>query len=198
MSSSLSLYLLDPAATRALVGCRDEGLLRTVRERCGAELEREDEYFRYEIGNGAPTSYEALRAVINGGPFGADEWVAFPYGYAYQRLCAHRGRFLDNSWFSPFRGDWLSTVDAGLKARGVTAVSVAEFSYPGLPSPLPRLDTPGCGTWTAEQCVAAVEQAEGPEQGVELDSEVSSAVAQCVGWARQAAREGLGVVGFRF
>lgn len=137
MSSSLSVYLLDTAATRALVGSGDEQLLEAVRTGFGRDLARDDSYFGHEIGEGAPTAYEALRAVVHGGPFSDREDHAFQYGYAYKRLCALTGAFLDNSSFTPHRGDWLSVVDQGLKALHITAVSVEDFSLGCAPSPCP-------------------------------------------------------------
>lgn len=75
---------------------------------------RDDDYFSHEIANGAPTTYEALRAVVYGGPFSDNKEHAFQYGYAYKRLCSLTGSFLDNSRFTPHRGSWLSVVDEGV------------------------------------------------------------------------------------
>ncbi|MEV6048694.1 DUF7691 family protein [Streptomyces xanthochromogenes] len=205
MSSSLSVYLLDVAATRALVGSRDEQLLTLIRDESADDLVRDDDYFQDEIAQGAPTSYEALQAVVHGGPFSKDSEHAFQYGYAYMRLCELTGSFLDNDSFTPHRGDWLSTVDQGLKALGITAVSVESFSDGDLPGPLPYTVTPGCGEWTSDQIARALEQFETTRQAVDaagqappLDDEVVEAVTQCLGWMRYAAaRPGLGVIGFR-
>ncbi|WP_331721549.1 hypothetical protein [Streptomyces sp. NBC_00212] len=205
MSSSLSVYLLDVAATRALVGSRDEQLLEVIRNSFGDDLARDDEYFSDAIESGAPTAYEALQAVVYGGPFSEDREVAFQYGYAYERLCELTGSFLDNNSFTPHRGDWLSVVDQGLKALGVTAVSVASFSYSDLPKPLPYAFTPGCGEWPPDQITSALAQFEGAKQAIDasgqappLDPEVVEAVTQCLGWMRHAAaKPGFGVIGFR-
>src|SRR6478752_6369422 len=189
MSSSLSVYLLDVAATRALVGSRDDRLLESIRVGGAAELARDDTYFAHEIGQGAPTAYEALRAVVHGGPFDDDENHAFQYGYAYKRLCSITGAFLDNSSFTPHRGDWLSTVDQGLKTLGVTAVSVEDFGCGGLPDPLPYTFTPGCGEWTPGDIAQALEQLEEAGRAGHAppsDPEVAEAVVQCLGWMRQA------------
>ncbi|MEU5402217.1 hypothetical protein ABZ348_23310 [Streptomyces sp. NPDC005963] len=206
MSSSLSVYLLDVAATRALVGSCDEQLLETVRRSFGDDLARDDDYFSSEIEQGAPTAYEALRAVVHGGPFSDDKNHAFQYGYAYRRLCELTGSFLDNSSFTPHRGDWLSTVDQGLAALGVTAVSVEEFSYgSGLPTPVPRAYTPGCGEWTPDRIAEALGQFDATKRAVDasgqappLEPEVVDAVMMCFAWMRRAqARSGFGVIGFR-
>lgn len=205
MSSSLSVYLLDVAATRALVGSRDDQLLGLIWNNFGDELARDDEYFGDVIERGAPTAYEAVRAVVDGGPFSHNEDHAFQYGYAYERLCSLTGSFLDNDCFAPHRGDWLSVVDGGLTALGVTAVSVEDFSSSGLPAPLPYTFTPGCGEWTPDHIAKAVRQFEAAQRAADesgqappLEKEVMEAVTQCLGWMRHAvARPGSGVIGFR-
>ncbi|WP_280275374.1 DUF7691 family protein [Nocardia wallacei] len=207
MSSSLHVYLLDPVATRALVGSRDDQLLEVIRDSFQDELDGKDDYFRPEIEQGAPTAYEALRAVIHGGPFSTNEDYAFRYGYAYEQLCSFTGRPLDNACFTPHRGDWLSEVDQGLREVGITAVSVESFGYGGaLPTPLPYTHTPSCGEWTSEQIAQALEQLKATKRANDesghlpfLMPEVMNAVMECLGWMRQAvARPGFGVIGFRF
>ncbi|MET9862763.1 hypothetical protein ABZY93_26385 [Streptomyces smyrnaeus] len=201
MSSSLSVYLLDVAATRALVGSRDEQLLEVIRTNFAEDLERDDESFSFEIERGAPSAYEALTAVVNGGPFSDKEDHAFQYGYAYRRLCDLTGSFLPNDCFTPHRGDWLSVVDEGLEALRITAVSVEEFSYSDFPEPLPWTHMPGCGTWTPQQIAKALEQFEATKaagHAPPLEPDVVDAVMQCLDWMRYAeAREGFGVIGFR-
>ncbi|MFI8520200.1 hypothetical protein ACIGEZ_20585 [Streptomyces sp. NPDC085481] len=201
MSSSLSVYLLDPKAAHDLVGSRDDQLLQVIRDSFAADLASADDWFSSEIADGAPTAYEALRAVVYGGPFDAQRQYAFQYGYAYKRLCSLTGSFLDNSCFSPFRGDWLEMVDEGLRALRITAVSVAEFGYyGGMPDVVPTYDLPRCGEWTHEQCLAALEQFEQTKKdghAPPLDSEVVDAVMDVMGWLRHVeSRPGFGVVGF--
>ncbi|MFV0135080.1 hypothetical protein ACLGIH_17980 [Streptomyces sp. HMX87] len=206
MSSSLSVYLLDVTATRALVGSRDDQLLEVIRTSFGDQLAHADDCFSSAIEAGAPTAYEALQAVVHGGPFSDDRDHAFQYGYAYKRLCSLTGSFLNNDCFTPHRGDWLSVVDEGLQALGITAVSVEEFGHAGLPAPLPYTCTPGCGEWTPEATAKALEQFEATKRAVDasgqappLEPEVVDAVMQCLGWMRHAAeRPGFGVIGFRF
>ncbi|MFJ4121873.1 hypothetical protein ACIP3U_11095 [[Kitasatospora] papulosa] len=205
MSSSLSVYLLDAAATNALIGSRDDDFLTAVRGGFRDDLARDDDYHRHEIEKGAPTADEALRAVIYGGPFSEDRNHAFQYGYAYQRLCELTGSFLPNDCFTPHKGDWLSVVDQGLHALGVTAVSVDDFGHGAPPAPLPYAYTPGCGEWAPEAIAEALRQFEATKRAVDesgqappLEPEVVEAVMQCLDWMRQAeARPGYGVIGFR-
>ena len=200
MSYSLSLYAVDLARVREAVGSGDQKLRRMVGGRFKGDMARDDDWFSYEIRNGAPTRYEALRAVIDGGPF--EEAHAFQYAYAYQMLCRFHGRPLDNGSFSPFRGRWLDAVDEGLASLGVKAVSVAEFGSGSPPPPLPRPDDlPGYGEWSAEQCREGLAQWEAatPEQRAALDPEVLRAAESCAGWLRQVAqREDCGIAGFHF
>ncbi|MEU8140231.1 DUF7691 family protein [Streptodolium elevatio] len=196
MSLSLSLFIVDPALPRAVIGSGDVRTRRAIGGRFKRDMAHDDEYFASEIEAGAPTLYEALTAVVDGGPFGATH--TFQYGYAYRMICAFHGRRVVGNSFSPFRFGWLARVDEGLKSIGVDAVQVSEFGY-GLPSPLPQTDLPGHGVWSPQDCAAALTQYEAvtEEQLADLDPEVREAIEECADWLREArAHEGRGVVGF--
>jgi hypothetical protein len=201
MSYGLNVYLLDPTATRALVGSRDDQLLQVIRDRFGDELAVDDDEFSIEIADGAPSAYEALHAVVHGGPFHDDPKHAFQYGYAYKRLCSMTGFVLDNSSFVPFRGNWLEVVDEGLRALRITAVSVATFdSFGRMPNLIPQYDLPCYGEWTHQQCVDAREEFEQTVRAGHappLEPEVVEAIRDVTAWLRQAAeKSGFGIVGF--
>ncbi|MGW2377759.1 MULTISPECIES: DUF7691 family protein [Kitasatospora] len=201
MSSSLSPFLINPTDARGLVGSRDEQLLQVIRDEFGDQLASSDDWFSSEIKDGAPTAYEALHAVVHGGPYSDNPEHAFQYGYAYKRLCALTGSHLDNSSFSPFRGTWLDVVDEGLQALRITAVSLAEFGYSsGMPDGIPYSYLPGCGVWTHEACLEALEQFEQTKRdnhAPPLEPEVVEAIADVLAWLRHAqARPGFGVIGF--
>lgn len=198
MSYSLSLHLVDLAAVRGAVGSGDQKLRRMIGGRFKRSLAAADEYHSDEIRRGAPTRYEALRAVIEGGPF--DPEHGWQYSYAYQMICEFHGRPLFNNCFSPFRGAWLADVDAGLRELGVKSVTVSEFSHGSAPDPIPAPgDFPGYGEWSADRCRQALAEWEATdaEQRQALAPEVREAVECCAGWLRDArAKDGGGVVGF--
>ncbi|MFJ9443619.1 hypothetical protein ACIRRH_17345 [Kitasatospora sp. NPDC101235] len=201
MSSFLRAYLVDPAELRARVGSGNEGAVDEALAYFGPSLDRSDEHFADEITQGAPTALEALRAVVHGGPFSDSEDHAFQYAFAYRRLCWLVGQPLEVDSFGPFRGNWLEVVDEGLKAYGITAVSVADFQCGGgLPTELPHCDVPSCSTWSAEDCGKALdrfEQAERAGRTPAPEREVAEAVAEIVRWLRLAQRrKDADIVGF--
>lgn len=196
MSLALSLYLVDPELPRAVIGSGDVRVRRAIGGRFKGEMAQDDEYFADQIERGAPTRYEALTAVVEGGPFDANH--GFQYGYAYQMICAFHGRRLWSNSFSPFKYAWLGYVDEALKGLGITAVTVSELGY-GLPSPLPHTDLPGHGVWTPEACATALAQYEAvtEEQFAALDGEVREAVQDIGEWLQETrTHAGRGIVGF--
>jgi hypothetical protein len=198
MSYSLSIYVVELDRVKGAIGSRDDKLRRMIGGRFKAQLTHDDDWFADEIAAGAPTRYEAVRAVVDGGPF--DPAYGFQYGYAYQTICQFYGRFVDNRYFSAFRGRWLDHIDDGLATLGIKAVSVRAFMYHSLPPSLPQPDElPGYGEWTPEQCAEALVQWESttPPQREEVDHEVLAAIESCVEWIREAqARPGWGIAGF--
>ncbi|MGW9213158.1 DUF7691 family protein [Embleya sp. NPDC055664] len=196
MSVSLSLFLVDPELPRAVVGSGDVRVRRAIGGRFKQEMSQDDEYFAHEIENGAPTRYEALTAVVEGGPF--EERHAFQYGYAYRMICAFHGRRLWGNSFSPFKFAWLGHVDEALKSLGIEAVTVSEFGY-GLPEPLPNADLPGHGVWTPDACATALSQYEAvtEEQLATLDGDLREAVEEIGTWLHESrTHPSRGIVGF--
>lgn len=199
MSRALTIYLVNLGQARGAVASGDEKLRRMLSGRFKDDMARDDDYFASAIGRGAPTRREALRAVIHGGPF--DRQYGWQYGYAYEMICRHFGRYLNNNHFSPFRGSWLETVDEGLDTLGMTAVRVTSFMYGALPEPLPRPDeVPGYGEWTAAQCREGLAQWSAAMQAGrhgEVDAQVLDAIRSCVAWMQEALRKpGSGIAGF--
>ncbi|MFC3999929.1 hypothetical protein ACFOVU_28720 [Nocardiopsis sediminis] len=197
MSFGLSVYVIDLAVARGAIGSGDEKQRRMIGGRFKRRLAADDSHFSFEIERGAPTRYEALRAVIDGGPY--DERHAFQYAYAYQLICEFHGRPCFNNHFSPFKSGWLERVDKGMAALGIDAATVGDFMYGGLPPGLPRPDDlPDYGEWSVDQCRRALAQWEAstPEQRQALDREVLEAIESCTQWWRDAIAVGRGVAGF--
>ncbi|GAA5053671.1 DUF7691 family protein [Nocardia callitridis] len=198
MSYCLSVYVVELDTVRAAIGSRDDRLGRMIADRFKAQLAHDDDWFADEIAHGAPSRYDAVRAVIDGGPFVPS--YGFQYGYAYQTICQFYGRFLDNRYFGTFRGRWLEHVDDAMAALGIKAISVQEFMYLALPSALPQPDElPGYGEWSPERCAEALVQWESttPDQRGGIDHELLAAIESCMAWVREAqARPGRGIAGF--
>ena len=201
MGFALTLYVTPLDRVHAAVGSRDDKLRRMISGRFKDDMARTDRFLSSAIeAVGAPSMHDALRAVIEGGPF--ERAHAFQYYYAYERICRHFGKYLNNNDFSPFRGDWLAQVDAGFAALGVDMVEVSAFMHGAPPAPLPRPDDLlGYGEWTQSRCRQALAQydASAAEARSQLPPRVRDAIESCVGWMRAARAEAsLGVVGFFF
>ncbi len=193
----MNVYLLDIAATRAVVGSGDDQLLEVIRENLDSHLTAADEQFAHLVEAGAPAAYEALHAVVHGGPFGE---YAFQYRLAYERLCEFTGFTLGGNTFSQFGGDWLEQVDEGLQSLTGTAVSLFSFTLPQVPVPVEQTPEVGYGEWSAEQIARASRQFEATKTAglvQPLGPELLEGVAQCLAWMRVAeSKPGLGIVGF--
>ena len=197
MSYSLTPYVVDLDVLHSSVGSKDDKLRRMIGGRFKRNLDFDDSQFDSIIDEGGPTIRDAIRAVIEGGPF--DDQHGTMYGYAYKWVCEFHGRAQFNNDFSPMRSGWLGAVDEGLKALGVNAVRVEEFSFGGLPSPLPTPDfLPGYGEWSRTECQQALEQWEAAtgEAKAALDPEVLQAAEYCMDWCRNATAVGRGVAAF--
>ncbi len=194
MSYSLTTYVVDLDVLHASVGSRDDKLRRMIGGRFKQRLEDFDDQVG---GDGGPSVRDAIRAVVEGGPFEAGHGAV--YGYAYKWICEFHGRYLNNNEFSPMRSGWPETVDEGLRALGVTAVGVADFQFGRAPDPVPAPDLlPGYGEWSTAQCRAALEQwAAAPDADrAGIDPRVLRAAESCMDWCRAADAAGRGVAGF--
>lgn len=195
MSYALTTYVVDLDVLHASVGSGDDGLRRMIGGRFKRELEHFDDQFS---GLDLLPVRDAVRAVIEGGPFVPGQGTM--YTYAYKWICEFHGRYLFNNDFSPMRAGWPETVDEGLKAVGVTAVRVAEFGYGRAPEPIPAPDDfiPGYGEWSPQECRTALEQwaAATAEDRAALDPHVRQAAESCMEWCRTADAAGRGVAGF--
>ncbi|MET9713161.1 hypothetical protein ACFW3Z_08685 [Nocardiopsis alba] len=200
MSSSLSPYVVDLDVLHSGIGSKDDKLRRMIGGRFKKHLDFDDQQFDSLIEEGAPNIRDAIRTVIEGGPF--DDRHGTMYSYAYKWMCEFHGRFQVNGDFCPMKYDWLEMVDEGLEQIGVTAVDVSSFSHGSVPSPIPSpVDlVPGYGEWSLEQCREALEQWEAAtdEAKSAVDSEVLHAIETCMGWCRNATALERGVAAFFF
>ncbi|WP_306368504.1 hypothetical protein [Nocardiopsis sp. CC223A] len=193
MSYALTTYVVDLDVLHASVGSGDDKLRRMI----GGRFKRQLDGFSYIGGEDDIPIRDAIRAVIEGGPFEPRHGTM--YNYAYKWICEFHGGYLDNNDFSPMRSGWLGTVDKGLKAVGVTAVGVEDFGFGHAPEPIPEPDfLPGSGEWSPEQCRKALEQwaAATDEDKAGLDPDVRQAAESCMEWCRAADAAGRGVAGF--
>ncbi|CAL9350429.1 hypothetical protein SUDANB121_00466 [Nocardiopsis dassonvillei] len=194
MSYALTAYVVDLDVLHRSVASEDDRLRRMIGGRFKRQLEHFDGQF---AGPDLLPVREAIRAVIEGGPFDPEQGTM--YGYAYRWICEFHGRFLDNSDFSPMRAGWLETVGEGMRALGVTAVDVEDFGLGHAPEPIPAPDFLPCyGEWSPERCRKALEQWESATDTdrAGLDPYVLQAVEACMGWCRTADAAGRGVAGF--
>lgn len=196
MSSFLSTYIQNIAAIRAIVGSGDSRLLETMREKCASDMAFDDEELDFLIDEGAPTAYEALQAVVHGGPYGKH---ASQYLRAYQRLCVAHGVSLNCNDFAYLSGGWLNEVDNALKSMNVTAVSLFSFTDAQIPVPVEQSPVLGYGEWSADEIALALAQYEAAVASglTARDPDVAHSVEQCVDWMRSAAKiPGYGIIGF--
>ncbi|MBV2366502.1 hypothetical protein ACFPZ0_27775 [Streptomonospora nanhaiensis] len=197
MSYALTTYVVDLDTLHGAVGSKDDKLRRMIGGRFKRHLAAFDQQFSHVADEGGPGIHDAIRAVIDGGPFDAGHGSM--YGYAYKWICEFHGRAQYNNDFSPMRSGWLETVDEGLAAVGVTAVRVDEFSMDRPPAPIPAPDFVPCyGEWSAEECRKAHEQwaAATDDAKAALDREVREAAESCMEWCANAVAAGRGVAGF--
>jgi hypothetical protein len=191
----LSLYVVDLETVDGMVGSKDNGHFERISVECAEDMTQLDEDSTEHIAEGAPTAAEALRAVIDGGPF--DQRYANDYLDVYESMCSVLGAELDNLW-GPVDFDWPARVDKGLTALGMR-VSVRTFASNRLPTGLPHPTMAGYGAWAEQDCSAALDRwaATLPEQRAGLEPDVLEGIENCVAWMQEVKRfPGTSIVGF--
>ncbi|MFD0363656.1 hypothetical protein ACFQZZ_19585 [Nocardia sp. GCM10030253] len=195
MGYFLSLYIVDLDTVAGVVGSKDDGHFERISVECAAAMAQLDEDYAEHIADGAPTAVQALRTVIDGGPF--DQRYANDYLDVYESMCSVLGAELDNLW-GPLDFGWPARVDKGLAALGMR-VSVRAFAGNRLPAGLPHPTQAGCGEWTERDCLAALDRwtATLPEQRAALEPDVLEGIEDCVAWMQEVKRfPGTSIVGF--
>lgn len=198
MSFALMTYVVDLDVLNGSIGSKDTKLRRMIGGRFRQYLAGFDAQFDHLDGDDHLPIYEAIRAVIDGGPF--EEQHSATYNYAFKWICEFYGRFLDNSHFSPIKAGGMEMVDEGLAELGVTAVRVADLGMGSAPDPIPFSSEgfPCYGEWSLEECKKALEQWERVtgERKAGIDSYILEAAESSMGWCEAAVSSGRGVAGF--
>jgi hypothetical protein len=191
----LSLYLVDLDSLNAVVGSGDDRHFDRIAVECAEAMAQADADCADRIAEGAPTAAEALRSVIDGGPF--SHRYANDYLDAYESVCSVLGAESDGVW-GPFDFAWPSRIDKGLAALGIR-LSVRAFAGQRLPGGLPAPAAAGHGQWSGPDCWAALGQWEAalPDQRNELAPDVLEGIEDFVAWIREIKRfPGASIVGF--
>lgn len=198
MSFAMMPYVVDLDVLHGSIGSKDVKLRRMIGGRFKQPLAHFDSQFDDLIEDGGPPIYEAIRVVIDGGPF--DERYSVMYNYAYKWICEFHGRHLVNADFSPMRAGWLEVVDKGLADLGVTEVRVGDLGMGTAPSPIPISfeGHPHYGEWTLEECEKALEEWEQvtEDHKVAIDPYVLKAAESSMSWCETAVTAGWGVAAF--
>ncbi|MEV6430719.1 hypothetical protein [Nocardia sp. NPDC051463] len=195
MGYFLSLYIVDLNTVDEVVGSKDDGHFARISTECAETMAQLDEDYAGQIADGAPSAAQAVRTVIDGGPF--EHRHANDYLDVYESMCSVFGAALDDLW-GPLQFDWPAKVDKGLAALGMR-VSVRAFAGNRLPAALPHPTLAGCGEWAEQDCLAALDRwaATLPEQRAALEPDVLEGIEDCVAWMREVKRfPGTSIVGF--
>jgi hypothetical protein len=190
MGRFVSMYVVDLDQAHRAIGSGDDTLRTLIEKRCAAEFAEDASYFD---GDDTLSLRDALAAVIAGGPF--HDGDDYRYNTAYLSIC--EGLAVWNIGHGPYRGDWLSQVDAGFRELGIDAIGFTDFEH-DTPDPLPYVEDCGYGEWTHHDCVRAVTQwkATTPDQRARLHPGVLEWLVLGVEAAEVAATSpGLGIAG---
>lgn len=191
---SVYVVMLDEVH-EAVGGDRDDIRMAVEDYDCAIEYAEDAAYFaNHPAGDRIPSMPEALRAVIAGGPY--REGFDYRYNKAYRDICQTCSE--GNASHGPYRGDWLSEVDRGLRSVGIDAISFTAFEG-DTPRGLPPIEDGGYGEWTHDECVRALAEWDAASQRrlSALDRHVREWVAVGVDFAAMAAaKPGFGIAGF--
>ena len=133
------------------------------------------------------TVEEALRDMVDGANLNKD--FGWKYAYALEALCWHFGELLDNSEWSPMRGQWSEQVDVAISRAGVpenTFSVEGHLMYRGSPIPIPEVpDFPFIGFLRKTELPEAAKSIAQCDRS-KLGEDVERAIRQVEGWLDRA------------
>jgi hypothetical protein len=193
MGYGFMVWAVDTDKLKQVAGSKDEKLRRMIGGRFKRDLAGLDDLFSDSIESGAPSSYEALRQIIDGSiPEGARGSI---YRYAFKLLVQHFGTFLDNGAVYPWNSPDFGPVNAALAAMSVP-FELDTLQFSGLPVRLPYPDDFPCTGWVDTATVKRVNDAFVEAPSVETSHETADILACVRGWFREAAAKGRGLVSY--
>ncbi|MDI1478556.1 hypothetical protein [Polyangium sp. y55x31] len=197
MSYGLMVYAVKFDKLKPVFGSGDDKLRRQICGRFKERLAQQADWFKSEIAGGAPTPFDAVKALIMGTV--PEKGHGFMYAYAYERIVEHFGRYLDNSRFSSIRWSYMEAVEEGWKQSGLDETLPFRDLHLGKALcvfPTPN-DFPSTGYWSPEQVVAGNKRFGEIQISAEEDY-IKEAILAVRGWLSQAAAKGEGIVAFYY
>ncbi|MDI1448559.1 hypothetical protein [Polyangium sp. 6x1] len=197
MSYGLTIYAVKFDKLKPVFGSGDDKLRRQICGRFKERLAGQADWFKTEIAGGAPTPFDAVKALIMGTV--PEKGHGFMYAYGYERIVEHFGRYLDSNAFSSIRWAFMEEVETAWKSSGLDEVlpfsdlycSKALCKFP------PPDDFPNHGYWSPEQVVAGNKLFAETEIRAETDY-VRDAILSARRWVKEASAKGEGIVAFYY
>lgn len=193
MGYGFIVWAVDIEKLKTVAGSKDEKLRRMIGGRFKRNVASLDDLFRHDIAAGRPSTYEALRQIIDGAiPEGAQGGI---YAYAFQLIVEHFGKPLDNGAVYPWNSPDFGPVDGALAERKVP-FELASFYGCSLPVKLPTPDDFPSTGWVSAAKVQEVHAAFTAAPEIEMESDVRDIVDCVRGWFRVAASLQRGLVSY--
>ena len=201
MSYIVTAIAVDLDKVRSAIGSKDKALLARLKKALGDDLEQIDamlEDYADEDEGGEPlTTGAALRHMILGEPYRADEGLGFAYGYCFEALCQYYGDVLPNDQWSAMRYQWFDAVQKALERAGVAPkqFAIRTLVERGAPVPLPEIDDfPGIGYLTKDEAAKARAALAKADLTKVKEPEAVGAIEQVRGWLDACERSGRDLV----
>lgn len=198
MSYCLMVYAARFDKLGPVFGSGDDKIRRMISGRFKRELQSKADYFATEISGGAPSPFDAVRALIMGTV--PEKGHGFMYAYGYETIIEHFGRFLDNNAFSSIRWSYMEEVEKAFNRAGLAETLPFSDLYCGkalCKFPHPD-DFPCYGYWSPETVVAGQKKFAELELPADMEGYLKDALLAVRGWVNSAASKGEGILGFYY